>query len=271
MNTIAVGLALASFVVVFGFVVRYLRTIPRGKVPVSVTPFASQLGAGLILGLAALYFAVTGEGSVGIAWLPLVLALLLSCFLLWVLSQREIPLGDIKVAVGDKLLPFDAISWDGQSFSSEQLSGKRTLFKFYRGGWCPYCSAELVAFNNMRAELAEFDVSVMALSRDDPTNATIHRERDGIDIPLLCDPELAVVRQYGVEHHKALGQEVNSSTLIGGIPFGTAPFKFLSMAVPTTLLIDEHGVIRWIDQSDDYRLRANNERVLTAVREVFGG
>ncbi len=45
MNTIAVGLALASFVVVSGFVVRYLHTIPRGKVPVSVTPFASQLEA----------------------------------------------------------------------------------------------------------------------------------------------------------------------------------------------------------------------------------
>jgi peroxiredoxin len=269
MNTISVGLALASFMVVFGFVFRYLRTIPRGKVPVSVTPFVLQLGTGLVMGLAALYFAVTGDGNVGFVWLPLVLALLMSSFLLWVLSQREIPLGDIKVVVGDKLLPFNAIGSDGQPFSSEQLVDKRTLFKFYRGGWCPYCSAELVAFNSMRGELAEFDVSVVALSKDDPVNATIHRERDSIDIPLLCDPELEVIRQYGVEHHKALGQEVNSSTLIGGIPFGTAPFKLLSMAVPTTLLIDEHGVIRWLDQSDDYRLRASNERVLTAVRDVF--
>jgi len=42
------------------------------------------------------------------------------------------------------------------------------------------------------------------------------------------------------------------------------------MAIPTSLLIDEHGVIRWIDQSDDYRLRSSNERVLQAVREAFG-
>ena len=42
------------------------------------------------------------------------------------------------------------------------------------------------------------------------------------------------------------------------------------MAIPTTLLIDEKGIIRWIDQADDYRLRSDNERVMTAVREVFG-
>ena len=41
------------------------------------------------------------------------------------------------------------------------------------------------------------------------------------------------------------------------------------MAIPTSLLIDENGVIRWIDQTDDYRLRSSNERVLKAVREAF--
>ena len=42
------------------------------------------------------------------------------------------------------------------------------------------------------------------------------------------------------------------------------------MAIPTTLLVDEGGVIRWIDQADDYRLRSSQERVLQAVKEAFG-
>jgi len=42
------------------------------------------------------------------------------------------------------------------------------------------------------------------------------------------------------------------------------------MAIPTTLLVDEQGVIRWIDQTDDYRLRSSNERVLKAIGEAFG-
>ena len=41
------------------------------------------------------------------------------------------------------------------------------------------------------------------------------------------------------------------------------------MAIPTTLLIDENGIIQWIDQSEDYRLRASMERVMAAVEKAF--
>jgi hypothetical protein len=42
------------------------------------------------------------------------------------------------------------------------------------------------------------------------------------------------------------------------------------MAIPTSLLIDEKGVIQWVNQSEDYRLRASNTAVLQAVKDAFG-
>lgn len=72
-----------------------------------------------------------------------------------------------------------------------------------------------------------------------------------------------------MEHHKALGQTKNPKFKIGGVPLGLAPFKFEAMAIPTTLLIDETGTIRWVDQTDDYRLRSSNQRVMEAVRAAF--
>jgi peroxiredoxin len=47
-------------------------------------------------------------------------------------------------------------------------------------------------------------------------------------------------------------------------------FEFQAMAIPTTLLIDETGTIRWVEQTDDYRLRSNNQRVMEAVETAFG-
>jgi hypothetical protein len=41
------------------------------------------------------------------------------------------------------------------------------------------------------------------------------------------------------------------------------------MAIPTTLLVDEDGIVRWIDQADDYRIRSDTARVLTAAAEAF--
>lgn len=122
-------------------------------------------------------------------------------------------------------------------------------------------------FEEMQSDLDTYGVGLVALSKDTVDEAAIHKSRDGLKMPLLSDADLEVIRQYGVEHHKALGLSTGSFTLFG-LPLGFTP-SFKTMAIPTTLLIDEDGVIRWIDQTDDYRLRSSNDRVMKMVREVF--
>ena len=119
----------------------------------------------------------------------------------------------------------------------------------------------------MRAELAANNVEVIALSKDDVNTAAAHRKRDSLSMPLLSDPDLKVIRQYGVEHHKAIEVSTGMVNLFG-VHGGLSP-SIKTMAIPTTLLIDEDGIIRWIDQTDDYRLRSHNERVLQAVETAF--
>ena len=120
----------------------------------------------------------------------------------------------------------------------------------------------------MQADLDEHGVGLIALSKDTVEEAATHKTRDGLEMTLLADPKLDVIRRYGVEHHKAIGFKTGAFTLFG-IPLALTP-SFKTMAIPTTLLVDEQGVIRWIDQTDDYRLRSSNERVLKAIGEAFG-
>ena len=120
----------------------------------------------------------------------------------------------------------------------------------------------------MESDLEQFGVSVVAISKDSAKTAGKHKSRDHLSLTLLADPELAVIRQYGVEHHKAL--EVSGpSVTVFGITLGFIP-SVKKMAIPTSLLIDEHGVIRWVEQSEDYRLRSSEELVMEAVNSVFG-
>lgn len=119
----------------------------------------------------------------------------------------------------------------------------------------------------MQADLDAYGVDIVALSKDTVEEAATHKGRDGLSLTLLSDPDLDVIRQYGVEHHKALGFTTGSFTLFG-IPLALTP-SFKTMAIPTTLLVDENGEIRWIDQTDDYRLRSSEDRVLQAIRGAF--
>lgn len=121
----------------------------------------------------------------------------------------------------------------------------------------------------MRDELARHGVQVVALSKDDVADAAMHKARDGLHLTLLCDPTLTVIRQYGVEHHKAVEFSTGRFS-VGGVPLALLP-SFKAMAIPTSLLVDESGTICWIDQADDYRLRSSEERVLQAVAAAFGG
>lgn len=115
----------------------------------------------------------------------------------------------------------------------------------------------------MKDELAANGVEVIALSKDSVETAATHKQRDGLSMTLLADPTLGVIRQYGLEHHKALEASTGKVNLFG-VHLAMVP-SIKTMAIPTSLLIDEGGIIRWIDQTDDYRIRSHNERVLQAV------
>ncbi len=116
--------------------------------------------------------------------------------------------------------------------------------------------------------LDDHGVELVALSKDSVEDAARHRERDGLTkTTLLSDPDLAVIKAYGLEHLKALEFSTGRFTLLG-MPLALVP-SYKAMAIPTTLLIDEDGIVRWIDQADDYRLRSDGERVMGAVERVF--
>ena len=122
-------------------------------------------------------------------------------------------------------------------------------------------------FEALAPALAARGVEVVALSKDSPEDAARMRKRDSLSFQLLSDPHLAVIRDYGTEHHRAIEFSKMGFTLFG-IPLALVP-SFETMAIPTTLLIDEHGIVQWIDQSDDYRLRSDEARVLGEVQRQF--
>lgn len=70
---------------------------------------------------------------------------------------------------------------------------------------------------------------------------------------MLADPDLAVTDRYGLRNP---------------VNFAPKPGLFVPLPIPTTILVDAEGIVRWIDRTDDYQLRSDPERVLGAIREA---
>jgi len=136
MNTLAIGSSAAGLMVVMTAWGTYLATIPSGKVPAKpVSTIVMQL-AGIALAAFAVVWTIKTGSTLGVAViLPALFALMMGLTFFYFLSQRKTPIGDLKVDVGDTLPPFEVSTSDGTVFRTDSLAGKRTLLKFFRGGW----------------------------------------------------------------------------------------------------------------------------------------
>jgi peroxiredoxin len=62
----------------------------------------------------------------------------------------------------------------------DDLAGQFGVILFYRGSWCPYCNAQLSAFQRSLARLADIGAQVAALSVDDETTTQDLIARHGL-------------------------------------------------------------------------------------------
>ena len=64
------------------------------------------------------------------------------------------------------------------------LTGHFGVVLFYRGAWCPYCNAQLRAFQRAQATLADVDARVVALSVDDEATTSALVDKHRLDFPV---------------------------------------------------------------------------------------
>lgn len=74
----------------------------------------------------------------------------------------------------------------------ETFAGRYGVLLFYRGSWCPYCNAQLRAFQRAGDTLADAGAGVAALSVDDEETTAALTAKLGLTFPV----------GYGADAHK---------------------------------------------------------------------
>lgn len=83
----------------------------------------------------------------------------------------------------------------------------------------------------------------MGISADPPEVTREHLSKTGWTYTFLSDADAAVIRRYGLLHK---GAGVDGKDI----------------ARPAELLIDPSGTVRWVNLTEDFRVRARPEEVL---------
>ena len=111
---------------------------------------------------------------------------------------------DTRLAPGDTAPDFTLPDAQGNVVSLSSLRGKRVIIYFYPAAMTPGCTKQACDFRDSLSSLAAAGFAVLGISPDGPAKLTKFRERDGLNFPLLSDPQHAVLKAYGAYGEKML-------------------------------------------------------------------
>ena len=111
---------------------------------------------------------------------------------------------DKRLAPGDPAPEFTLPDADGQPVSLSSYRGQRVIVYFYPAAMTPGCTTEACDFRDSLADLNDAGLAVLGISPDPPAKLAKFRDRDGLTVPLLSDPDHAVLEAYGAYGDKKL-------------------------------------------------------------------
>lgn len=177
---------------------------------------------------------------------------------------------DHTLDVGDRAPDFALPDVHGKVVELQALlSGGPVILNFFRGGWCPFCSMELRAYQNVIERIEEIGASLVAISPETPEQLREAAVENELSFAVLSDRANETARRYGLVYRlpEALRQVYEGFGL--DLPARQGNDRF-ELPIPATYLVDEKGRIRRAYANLDQTQRAEPEDFLQGLREVRG-
>ena len=127
-------------------------------------------------------------------------------------GQRSASLKDIsaneRLTVGDPTPGFTLPDSNGQQVSLSDYAGRRVIVYFYPAAMTPGCTKQACDFRDNLQDLKGAGLDVVGISPDKPEKLAKFADADGLDFPLLSDPDKMVLAQLGAFGEKKLHGKV---------------------------------------------------------------
>ena len=128
----------------------------------------------------------------------------------------------------------------------DSLAGHFGVILFYRGAWCPYCNAQLRAFQRAAESLAEVDARVVALSVDDEATTAELVAKHGLNFPVGHSADAQAVAEATGAFVNADPQFLQSTGFILDPTGRVVVSVYSSGAIGRLVPEDVIGMIRYI-------------------------
>lgn len=178
---------------------------------------------------------------------------------------RESKILDAVLREGDYSPDFALPNINEQVVKMDDLfqDGKLVVI-FYRGGWCPYCSLELQAWQGLYGDFRAKKVNIVAISPEKAEVSSMSNSNNNLSFEVLSDQGNEVARKFGlvfrltggmIDLYAKLGIDLVS---VNGDNSGELP-------IPATYVIGKDRKILDAYIDVDYRVRKDPQEILDVI------
>lgn len=130
-----------------------------------------------------------------------------------------------RLSPGDTAPEFTLPDDTGSEVSLAGLRGRKVIVYFYPAAMTPGCTKQACDFTDSLDSLRGAGYEVLGISPDKPEKLAKFREKDGLTISLLSDPDKSVMKAYG-----AFGEKKLYGKVVEGV-------------IRSTFVVDEDGKV----------------------------
>jgi len=130
-----------------------------------------------------------------------------------------------RLSPGDTAPEFTLTDDRGEQVALSDLLGRKVIVYFYPAAMTPGCTKQACDFSDSLDSLKAAGYEVLGISPDKPEKLAKFREKEGLTITLLSDPDKSVMQQYA-----AFGEKKLYGKTVEGV-------------IRSTVVVDEDGKV----------------------------
>jgi len=172
--------------------------------------------------------------------------------------------------VGDKIPDLKLTDAGSSEFDlTREVAKKPVALVFYRGGWCPYCNAQLTDYQKTERGLIDLGYRIVAISPDNPEHLAKTKTEQELTYTLVSDSKMEAAKAFGVAFQlpeDVIDKYLNQYNLDLKAYSGESHHQ---LPVPAVFLIGTDGTILYRHYDPDYKKRLSGEELVKAAKAAL--
>lgn len=168
------------------------------------------------------------------------------------------------ILIGESIPDIELSNHQGDAINLREASSENTLFVFYRGGWCPFCSTELAELALIEDSLYSMGFNIVAISPDTPEFLQQSMDSVEMNYTLLSDSMMKASKAFGIAYR--LDDETFQNYMANGLNLEErSGQKHHLLPVPAVFLTNGDGIIDFQYVNPNYRERIDKDVLMAAA------